>query len=134
VLDAAYKRLAQNGMCSAWPHPSKCIFSTALNQLPFVLELDEDRFFLYKTIQSYKKHQNTKGHIKIVENQVASLDMAAKERVLKFTVMQNRNPNISEEEFNSYWTRKHAAVAAAWLQRNGILGYTQVSLDWMVVT
>ena len=60
--------------------------------------------------------------------------MAIKQRVLKFTVMQHRNLNISEEEFNTYWITKHAAVVATWLQRNGVLGYTQVSLDWMVVT
>jgi len=53
--------------------------------------------------------------------------MATKERVLKFMVMQHRNPHISEEEFHKYWTKKHAIVASAWLQRNGILRYTQVS-------
>jgi len=53
--------------------------------------------------------------------------MATKERVLKFTVMQHRNPKISEAEFNTHWTENHAPIASAWLQRNGILGYTQVS-------
>ncbi|KAG9240342.1 EthD domain-containing protein [Calycina marina] len=51
--------------------------------------------------------------------------MATKERVLKFTVMQHRNPNISEDEFHTYWTKKHAVLASIWLERNGILGYTQ---------
>jgi hypothetical protein len=93
----------------------------------------QGRLFIYKTIPSHKKHQNTKGHIKIVENLATSLDMTTKERVLKFTVMQHRNPNISEDEFNTYWTTKHAVAAATWLQRNGVLGYTQVSLDLMLV-
>jgi hypothetical protein len=65
----------------------------------------------------------------IIERQATPPDMATKERVLKFTGMQHWNPDISEEEFNTYWTTKHAVVAAAWLQKNGILGYTQVSLD-----
>lgn len=52
---------------------------------------------------------------------------AIKERVLKFTVMQYRTPKISEEEFHSYWTNKHAVLASTWLQWNGILGYTQVT-------
>ncbi|KIM93314.1 hypothetical protein OIDMADRAFT_61654 [Oidiodendron maius Zn] len=51
--------------------------------------------------------------------------MATKERLLKFPVMQHRNPDITEDEFNRHWTQKHAVVAAAWLQRNNIIGYTQ---------
>ena len=53
--------------------------------------------------------------------------MATREKLLKFTVMQHRNPTITEEEFNRYWTQKHSVIAATWLQRNGILGYRQVS-------
>ena len=34
---------------------------------------------------------------------------------------------MSEDEFHAHWTRKHAPLASAWLQRNGIIGYTQVS-------
>ena len=53
--------------------------------------------------------------------------MAAKQRVLKLTIMQHRNPSMSEEDFHAHWTRKHAPLASAWLQRNEIISYTQVS-------
>ncbi|PVH85752.1 hypothetical protein DL98DRAFT_583344 [Cadophora sp. DSE1049] len=32
---------------------------------------------------------------------------------------------MTEDEFHAHWTRKHATLASAWLQRNGIIGYTQ---------
>ncbi|KAH7364090.1 EthD domain-containing protein [Rhexocercosporidium sp. MPI-PUGE-AT-0058] len=51
--------------------------------------------------------------------------MASKERFLKLTIMQRRNPAVAEENFHAHWTRKHAPLASAWLQRNGIIGYTQ---------
>ncbi|KAG4424774.1 hypothetical protein IFR04_002122 [Cadophora malorum] len=51
--------------------------------------------------------------------------MAAKQRVLKLTIMQHRNPSMSEEDFHAHWTRKHAPLASAWLQRNEIISYTQ---------
>ncbi|KAH9215403.1 EthD domain-containing protein [Leptodontidium sp. 2 PMI_412] len=51
--------------------------------------------------------------------------MATKGRVLKLTIMQRRNPNLTEEEFHAHWTTKHASLASAWLRRNGIIGYTQ---------
>ncbi|KAL2072670.1 hypothetical protein VTL71DRAFT_12013 [Oculimacula yallundae] len=51
--------------------------------------------------------------------------MATKERVLKLTIMQRRNPTLTEDEFHAHWTQKHAPLASAWLQRNGIIGYTQ---------
>lgn len=54
--------------------------------------------------------------------------MTTKERVLKFTIMQRRNANLTEEEFRTYWTTKHAPVASAWFARNNILGYRQVNL------
>lgn len=34
---------------------------------------------------------------------------------------------MSEEDFHAHWTRKHAPLASAWLQRNEIISYTQVS-------
>lgn len=52
--------------------------------------------------------------------------MATKERVLKFTVMQHRNPEITEDEFNEHWTKRHAPISSAWLARHNILKYTQV--------
>jgi hypothetical protein len=58
--------------------------------------------------------------------------MATREKLLKFTVMQHRNPAITEEEFNRYWTQKHSVIAAPWLQRNGILGYRQVKLQSII--
>ena len=71
----------------------------------------------YSTIQYRTNHPH---------NFSEDLKMATKERLLKMTVMQHRNPKISEDEFNSHWTSKHAVIASGWLQRNGVLGYTQV--------
>ncbi|RPB01937.1 hypothetical protein L873DRAFT_564302 [Choiromyces venosus 120613-1] len=48
-----------------------------------------------------------------------------KERAVKFIIQQYRNPSITEEEFHTYWSKKHAALASPWLVRHGILKYAQ---------
>lgn len=52
--------------------------------------------------------------------------MATKQRLLRLTLMQYKNPKITDEEFQKHWSEHHAPIASAWLARNGIVGYTQV--------
>ena len=49
------------------------------------------------------------------------------EPLLRVTVCVHRKPGTTEEEFNKYWAYKHGPLATDWLQRNGIIKYTQVS-------
>ncbi|KAM6484625.1 EthD domain-containing protein [Trichoderma sp. SZMC 28011] len=51
--------------------------------------------------------------------------MATKQRLLRLTLMQYKNPKITDEEFQKHWSEHHAPIASAWLARNGIVGYTQ---------
>ncbi|KAM0259619.1 hypothetical protein ACHAQJ_003198 [Trichoderma viride] len=51
--------------------------------------------------------------------------MATKERVLRLTLMQYKNPKLSDAEFQKHWSEHHAPLASGWLARNGIIGYTQ---------
>lgn len=55
--------------------------------------------------------------------------MATKEQVLKITILQHRNPSMTEDKFHTHWTEKHAPLASAWFARNNILGYRQVSTE-----
>lgn len=48
------------------------------------------------------------------------------ENLIRITVLANRNPNISEEEYHKHWTEKHAPLVSSWLQRHGVVKYTQV--------
>lgn len=50
----------------------------------------------------------------------------ATENLTRITVFAHRNPAISEEEFHAHWVEKHAPLVSAWLQRHGIVKYTQV--------
>lgn len=58
--------------------------------------------------------------------QLVSLTMST-ENLIRITVLANRNPNISEAEFHKHWTEKHAPLVSSWLQRHGIVKYTQVN-------
>ncbi|KAL6872026.1 EthD domain-containing protein [Trichoderma novae-zelandiae] len=51
--------------------------------------------------------------------------MATKERLLRLTLMQYKNPNLTDDQFQKHWTEHHAPLASSWLARNGIIGYTQ---------
>lgn len=55
--------------------------------------------------------------------------MATKQRLLRLTLMQYKNPKISDEEFQKHWSEHHAPIASSWLARNGIVGYTQVKTN-----
>jgi hypothetical protein len=58
--------------------------------------------------------------------------MSAK-NLIRITVFANRNPKISEEEFHKHWAEKHAPLVSSWLQRHGVVKYTQVRL-WLITT
>jgi hypothetical protein len=49
------------------------------------------------------------------------------ETLIRITVFANRNPKISEEEYHKHWAEKHAPLVSSWLQRHGVVKYTQVS-------
>lgn len=49
------------------------------------------------------------------------------EPLIRVTVLVNRKPGTTEDEFNKYWAYKHGPLATEWLQRNGIVKYVQVS-------
>ncbi|KAK1238777.1 hypothetical protein MKX07_004353 [Trichoderma sp. CBMAI-0711] len=51
--------------------------------------------------------------------------MATKQRLLRITLMQHKNPLLTDAQFQKHWTEHHAPLASGWLARNGIIGYTQ---------
>ncbi|RFU72486.1 hypothetical protein TARUN_9762 [Trichoderma arundinaceum] len=51
--------------------------------------------------------------------------MATKERLLRLTLQQYKNPKLTDAEFQKHWSEHHAPLASGWLARNGIIGYTQ---------
>jgi len=46
-------------------------------------------------------------------------------RLLKVTLLAYRNPNMTEDEFHTHWSRIHSAKASAHLAKFGILSYRQ---------
>ena len=48
------------------------------------------------------------------------------EGLTRISVFANRNPSLSEEEFHAHWTEKHGPLVSSWLQKHGIIRYTQV--------
>lgn len=51
-----------------------------------------------------------------------------KRRLLRMTVAHYRQPNVSEEDFHHWVTEKHATQAAKLHAKNGIEGFSIVSL------
>ncbi|KAH7057099.1 EthD domain-containing protein [Macrophomina phaseolina] len=45
------------------------------------------------------------------------------EKVIKVQILHYRNPSMTEEEYYDHWSKTHAALAAPWLARNGVLKY-----------
>ena len=48
------------------------------------------------------------------------------EQLIRITVFANRNPILSEDEFNDHWKNKHGPLITSWLQRHGVVKYVQV--------
>ncbi|KAG9201250.1 hypothetical protein G6514_005981 [Epicoccum nigrum] len=48
-----------------------------------------------------------------------------RENLIRISVFANRNPSLSEEEFHTHWTEKHGPLVSSWLQKHGIIRYTQ---------
>lgn len=59
--------------------------------------------------------------------QICKTDMAQKQRLVRFSMMIRRRPNMSEDEFQHYWTEMHGPIVKEWLARHGFIKYTQVS-------
>ncbi|KAF2134935.1 hypothetical protein P153DRAFT_278435 [Dothidotthia symphoricarpi CBS 119687] len=47
------------------------------------------------------------------------------EQLIRVTVLANRNPKLSESEFNHHWAHKHGPLITSWLQRHGVVKYVQ---------
>ncbi|KAJ4351920.1 uncharacterized protein N0V89_007264 [Didymosphaeria variabile] len=47
------------------------------------------------------------------------------EGLIRVTVLVNRRPGMSEDEFNRYWAYEHGPLATDWLRRSGIVRYVQ---------
>lgn len=48
------------------------------------------------------------------------------ENLIRITVLAKRNPKLSESEFHTHWAEKHGPLVTSWLQRHGVVKYTQV--------
>ena len=59
---------------------------------------------------------------------MTSRQSAEPQKVLKVTVFHYRNPSMTEEQYQRHWSDHHAAMAAPWLARHGILKYAIVRL------
>lgn len=54
-------------------------------------------------------------------------EMATKQNLIKVSMFTTRKEGVSEAEFHRYWTESHSKVVSEWLQRNGVVRYSQVS-------
>lgn len=45
---------------------------------------------------------------------------------LKVTILLTRLPTITESTFHAHWTNQHAKIVSPWLQKHGVIKYTQV--------
>ena len=54
--------------------------------------------------------------------------MAEKQRLIRFSMLIKRRPDLSEDEFQHYWTNIHGPIVKEWLAKHGVIKYTQVSL------
>ncbi|OAP62041.1 hypothetical protein AYL99_04244 [Fonsecaea erecta] len=51
--------------------------------------------------------------------------MATKQKVLRVSMYLKRKPEMSEEEFNHYWSHVHGPLVRPLVEKYGILKYTQ---------
>lgn len=58
---------------------------------------------------------------------VLNVCIMSTESLIRVTVLVNRKPGTTEEEFSKYWAYKHGPLATDWLKRNGIIKYVQVN-------
>lgn len=56
-----------------------------------------------------------------------------KPRLLRITMYVKRKEGTSEEDFSKYWTERHAPLVSEWLARHGVVRYTQVREDLLVL-
>jgi hypothetical protein len=53
--------------------------------------------------------------------------MATRTNLVKVSIFMTRKEGVSEVDFHRYWTERHSKVVSEWLQRNGVVRYSQVS-------
>lgn len=46
-------------------------------------------------------------------------------RILKVTILLSRLPTLTEQTFHAHWTNQHAKLVSPWLQKHGVIKYTQ---------
>ncbi|GAB7329155.1 hypothetical protein MBLNU13_g00981t1 [Cladosporium sp. NU13] len=51
--------------------------------------------------------------------------MASRSNLIKVSMFTTRKEGVSEAEFHRYWTERHSKVVSEWLQRNGVVRYSQ---------
>ncbi|OAL38568.1 hypothetical protein AYO20_02218 [Fonsecaea nubica] len=51
--------------------------------------------------------------------------MATKQKVLRVSMYLKRNPSLTEDEFNHYWSHVHGPLVRPLVEKYGILKYTQ---------
>lgn len=54
--------------------------------------------------------------------------MASRSNLIKVSMFTTRKESVSETEFHRHWTERHSKVVSEWLQRNGVVRYSQVSV------
>ena len=57
--------------------------------------------------------------------------MAKSSNLVKVSMFTTRKESVSEAEFHRYWTERHSKVVSEWLQRNGVVKYSQVSIYYL---
>ena len=50
-------------------------------------------------------------------------------KLIRVSVLSRRNPDMPEDDYHKYWADVHGPLVAHWLERYGIVKYTQVSGD-----
>ncbi|RVD90445.1 uncharacterized protein DFL_001410 [Arthrobotrys flagrans] len=51
------------------------------------------------------------------------------EKFVRVTMLFKKNPNMSDEKFNEYWTHIHGPLCIDWMKKYGILKCTQKHIN-----
>ena len=52
--------------------------------------------------------------------------MTTRSDLVRVSIFVTRKEGVTEAEFHQYWTERHSKVVSEWLQRHGIVRYSQV--------
>ena len=67
------------------------------------------------------------GPIYSMHRRASTAIMATRPNLVKVSMFTTRKESVSETEFHRYWTERHSKVVSEWLQRHGVVRYSQVS-------